>query len=264
MSGASSAMGNNQAVVTFAAGAEGWSLNGHATVTATGGNPAHRLFWNNFVDTFGMAARTSTHAAFIGDYTQKGPVTLSIDYQVNFIQFFGSPVSRDLVVILYDDNTYNGAPAAAVWKKIGTLTSNLPWTTFSTTVPDVNGAALPPGWEGAGDEDPNTFEPILPPGRTWANVLQGVDRIEFTTLVPGFFYGFTNFSLSIDNVSIAPIASACPADFDQNGTVDGADLGMLLGEWGSLGASFADLDHNQKVDGADLGILLGEWGPCSG
>ncbi len=260
---ASSAVAQNDATVTFAAGAEGWSLNGWNTVTATGGNPAHRLNWNNFVDNFGMAARNSTNAAFIGDYTAKGPVTLSIDYQVNFIQFFGSPVSRDLVVILYDDHTYQGAPAAAVWKKVGTLPGGfMPWTTFAATVPDVLATALPDTWKGAGAEDPNTFEPVLPAGRTWTNVLQGVDRIEFTTLVPGFFYGFTNFNLSIDNVSIAPIALPCPADLNGDGAVTGADLGMMLTDWATTDSP-ADLNGDQFVDGADLGQLLAAWGACA-
>jgi hypothetical protein len=251
----------NQATVTFSAGAEGWSLLGYSTVTATGGNPAHRIFWNNIVDNFGMSARTSTHPAFVGNYTQKGPVTLAIDWQVNFIQFFGQPVSRDLVVILYDDDSYNGAPPASVWKHVGTLTNSMPWTTFSATVENVMSPNLPAGWEGAGDEDPNTFEPILPAGRTWTNVLQGVDRVEFTTLVPGYFYGFTNFSLSIDNVRITPIAPPCPEDLTDDGLIDGADLGTLLGEWG-LTSSPADFNNDGKVDGADLGQLLGSWGPC--
>jgi hypothetical protein len=51
---------------------------------------------------------------------------------------------------------------------------------------------------------------------------------------------------------------ANPADLDGNGTVDGADLGRLLSEWGSSGSA-ADLDGNGTVDGADLGILLAAW-----
>lgn len=254
----------NEALVTFDAGSEGWSLNGWDTVTPTGGNPGPRLHWNNFVDTFGMSARTDSNLAFIGDYTAKGEVTLSIDFQVNFIQFFGTPASRTLVVILYDDDAYQGAPPAAVWKELGTLPGNgLPWTTFSTLVPDVHAAALPAGWQGAGDEDPITFEPILPAGRTWANVLQGVDRIEFTTFVPGFFFGFTNFNLSIDNVRIEPVAAKeCSGDLDGDGTVGAPDLSILLGAWG--GKSKADLDGNGVVDAADLTILLGAWGSCGG
>ncbi len=255
---ASAVAETNSALVDFSRGSQGWSLLGWDTVTPTGGNPTHRIFWNDFVDNFGMSARNETNAAFIGDYTQKGPVTLSIDWQVNYIKFFGSNVTRDLVVILYDDDSFNGAPPAQVWKNLGVLTSNMQWKTFSTDVPDVLSETLPAGWNGAGDEDPQTFEPILPAGRTWTNVLQGVDRIEFTTFVPGFFYGFTNFKLSIDNVSIQPIVEATPGDLNGDGLVDGADLGLLLAAWGSDDAD-ADLDGSGSVDGADLGILLSNW-----
>ncbi|MFO0963771.1 MAG: PQQ-dependent sugar dehydrogenase [Phycisphaerales bacterium] len=51
----------------------------------------------------------------------------------------------------------------------------------------------------------------------------------------------------------------CPILGDINGDnlVDGADLGILLGNWGAAGAS--DLNGDGRVDGADLGILLGNW-----
>lgn len=206
---AASAGSQNNAHVTFDNGNEGWSLLGWDQVTPDGGNPGARIHWNDFVDNFWMAARNETHPAFIGDYTQKGPVTLSIDWQVDYVAFFGMPVQRDLVVILYDDDEYNGAAPAAVWSYVGVLEgTGMDWTTFTADVTDVFSDTLPAGWFGAGDEDPVTFEPILPAGRTWTNVLQGIDRIEFTTSVPGFFYGFTNFNLSIDNVKIVPEPAA--------------------------------------------------------
>ena len=40
--------------------------------------------------------------------------------------------------------------------------------------------------------------------------------------------------------------------------VDGADLGLLLGDWGGTGAG--DLNGDGTIDGADLGLLLGAWG----
>jgi hypothetical protein len=46
-------------------------------------------------------------------------------------------------------------------------------------------------------------------------------------------------------------------DLDGNGVVNGADLGMLLGNWGNAGVG--DLDGSGTVDGADIGILLGHW-----
>ena len=48
------------------------------------------------------------------------------------------------------------------------------------------------------------------------------------------------------------------ADLNCDNKVDGADLGILLGDWGP-GSGGSDLNHDGKVDGADLGILLGEW-----
>ena len=43
--------------------------------------------------------------------------------------------------------------------------------------------------------------------------------------------------------------------------MDGADLAILLGNWGFSGVG--DLDLSGSVDGADLAILLGAWGACS-
>lgn len=53
----------------------------------------------------------------------------------------------------------------------------------------------------------------------------------------------------------------CVADLDRNGTVDGADLALLLGAFGQANAA-ADLDQSGTVEGADLGLLLAAWGPC--
>jgi len=51
------------------------------------------------------------------------------------------------------------------------------------------------------------------------------------------------------------------ADFDQNGCVNGNDLGTLLGLWGvGGGLSIADFNCDGIVDGNDLGTLLGQWG----
>jgi len=47
-------------------------------------------------------------------------------------------------------------------------------------------------------------------------------------------------------------------DLNGDGIVDGADLGILLGNWGRRGG-LGDLNGDGVVDGADLGILLGNW-----
>jgi hypothetical protein len=61
--------------------------------------------------------------------------------------------------------------------------------------------------------------------------------------------------------SITP-APACPGDFDGGGLVDGADLGVLLAQWGACPGCQPDLNGDGLVDGADLGVLLAGWGAC--
>jgi hypothetical protein len=53
---------------------------------------------------------------------------------------------------------------------------------------------------------------------------------------------------------------ANPGDFNNDGHVDGADLGSLLGSWGPCAGCPQDLNGDGQVDGADLGTLLGLWG----
>ena len=95
---------------------------------------------------------------------------------------------------------------------------------------------LPQGWGGSGDEDPNTFEPILPADRTFADVLAGVDEVVFTTFVPGFFYGFTNFDLQVDNVSVRSVPAGCnEADLAEPfGALDFSDVVAFLGLFGAM------------------------------
>jgi RNase P/RNase MRP subunit p29 len=49
-------------------------------------------------------------------------------------------------------------------------------------------------------------------------------------------------------------------DLNGDGVVSGADLGILLGKFGSFYSRPMDLNYDDRVDGADLGILLGAWG----
>jgi chitinase len=51
-------------------------------------------------------------------------------------------------------------------------------------------------------------------------------------------------------------------DLNGDDMVDGADLAILLGDWGSAGQG--DLDGDGVITGADLTILLGAWGPIDG
>ena len=61
-------------------------------------------------------------------------------------------------------------------------------------------------------------------------------------------------------LALPAMAQSCLGDLDRNRQVNGADLGILLGQWGQTGSG--DLDGNGIVGGADLGLLLGVWGAC--
>jgi hypothetical protein len=68
-------------------------------------------------------------------------------------------------------------------------------------------------------------------------------------------------SQSIDwklQLSETPFGESVFGDVNDDGIVDGADLGLLLGAWGSSDPT-ADLNDDGVVDGGDLGLLLGEW-----
>jgi hypothetical protein len=58
------------------------------------------------------------------------------------------------------------------------------------------------------------------------------------------------------------LAMPCPADFDQSGVVNGADLGILLSAWGVAAQPGVDLNSDGIISGADLGLLLSAWGSC--
>jgi hypothetical protein len=59
-----------------------------------------------------------------------------------------------------------------------------------------------------------------------------------------------------------PVGPACQGDVNGDGVVSGADLGVVLGVFGT-NDSAADLNDDGIVSGADLGIVLGNWG-CGG
>lgn len=61
-----------------------------------------------------------------------------------------------------------------------------------------------------------------------------------------------------------PVTPACGADLNDDGSVNGDDLGRMLAAWGPCTSCSPDLDGNGFVDGQDLGRLLADWGACGG
>lgn len=60
------------------------------------------------------------------------------------------------------------------------------------------------------------------------------------------------------------VAEPCPADLNGDGVVTGADVGLLLSQWGACaGSCDADLNEDGTVNGADFGLMLSAFGPCA-
>ena len=51
----------------------------------------------------------------------------------------------------------------------------------------------------------------------------------------------------------------CPSDFNGDGQVNGADLGLLAAAWKTAAG---DLDGDGTTSGSDVGLLLAAWGEC--
>ena len=199
-------------VVTFDNGAEGWvgpgGPGGATVIDAAGGNPGANM--HTVFNDFGITFSNTTNPAFVQDLTQYASVTISIDLKANLTEFFFQPVTRPWVLELRDfdqpgpDNPFY----SSVFFKFSDVGMS-GWTTWSVTIDNPQSAGLPAGWGGSGDVDGN-FEPILPAGVTFESILAGYDEIAFTTLQPGFFFGFTDFDWQIDNISITTVPIPAP------------------------------------------------------
>ncbi len=69
----------------------------------------------------------------------------------------------------------------------------------------------------------------------------------------------------VDDVRVTRFDPPCPGDISGSGNVDGVDLTVLLGLWGTDGTGgefLADITDDGVVDGADLTVVLGAWGAC--
>jgi hypothetical protein len=69
-----------------------------------------------------------------------------------------------------------------------------------------------------------------------------------------------NFRMELHDANCLT-STGCIGDIDQNGTVNGGDLSLLLNMWGSDDPS-GDLDGNGIVGGSDLSLILTSWLAC--
>jgi len=194
-------------VTTFDDGLDGWSNTGR-TATSLAGNPGACLD-DTLIDVFGISIRNSTNPNFIGNLAARGgPMTVGVDIRTDSYTFFGAEVTRTLIAEFVDNTpSSTGLPYVSVWVPIGTIVGNGVWTSYQTPAFNPASTTLPAGWGAFGAEDASG-NPKLPADRTFASVMSSVDEIRFSTFVPGYFFGFSNAVMAVDNPRISVVPSA--------------------------------------------------------
>lgn len=201
-------------VTDFSNGTNGWDgiqpsepIEGWGTwVDPTSGNGGAGLH-TRVPDSWFATWHNNTNAAVLGDYTKSGGFSIGLDVRAESIIYLDMmvEVQRNLIVELRDyDNTSGGLPYTSVWYNLGSIGAGIDWQHLSVTVSNPLSTTLPTGWGGYGGEDA-VGNPILPAGTTFTDVLKGVDEVVFTTAEPGWFYGFTYFDVTLDNIAITAV-----------------------------------------------------------
>lgn len=106
-------------------------------------------------------------------------------------------------------------------------------------------------------------DPVSGTRRDFVTGLGGAEGAAIDPVTGDFLFstfGGGNRVVVVRGFTISP---TCVGDLNGSGTVDGADLSILLSSWGDCGSCPADLNGDCVVDGADVSILLASWGPCS-
>ena len=86
--------------------------------------------------------------------------------------------------------------------------------------------------------------------------------IENSTLCGNVPEQYSGVFQDIGGNTITDECSACAADFNGDGIVNGADFGILLVMWGPCSECLQDLNGDGMVNGADVGLFLSMWGTC--
>ena len=197
-------------VVDFEDGmTHGWEgpqgFGGMSFIDNTGGNgggAGYRTQFNNF----GIDFYNNTNSAFIGDFTGYSEVTVSFDLKVDQIGTF-LPVPRPFMLEMRSTSlAADGYPWASAYFLFDWYSQDSfdGYITLSTTF-DPNSMTLPAGWGGYGAEDPMTFEPTLPDGVTYADIMANVDEMAISTILPGFFFSFDDYDVTLDNITISTV-----------------------------------------------------------
>ncbi len=229
-----------------------WSTDGHSWTNID--------VFNGFTTSFALktlaplASLNGAADAYLR-LTFDGATTTTSNNRLDNILFFSNPVTTDTVVTNY------GAPVH-VFKTAASKAATAQWnvgpgsTTGSWDTPGLGNYVVPAlscGSELAELCDAEHFNPYCSDSCCCDYVCQSDPyccQVHWDSICV----------TKAGECSTACAGGECPADFNLDMIVDGADLGTLLGSWGTPDN---DLTGDGLVDGADLGQLLGAWGPCN-
>lgn len=208
LAGSAALAGNILVNENFDNGAGDWFLQGQQNLFP--GGESGNYLGIPLIDAFGVTLHAAS-GPLTGDLTQYGGLEFSLSMRTfAFNNFDGQPIDpafRPLTLQFVDTGDPDDfTDDVSVYVVSGSLPQvKDEWSTISFTVPTTMGAGLPAGWGGTGDEDPETFEPILPADRTFESVMQSVDEVRITTFQPGFFYGFSFYEVGVDNLVVRAV-----------------------------------------------------------
>jgi hypothetical protein len=97
----------------------------------------------------------------------------------------------------------------------------------------------------------------------WSADCNGDGIVDFGQILDGTFEDANENGVP-DCCDAGESCTPCPGDVNDSGIVNGTDIAIILGAWGTSGGKFprSDTDGNGIVDAADLAVVLGGWGPC--
>ena len=91
-------------------------------------------------------------------------------------------------------------------------------------------------------------------------MIPGVYRIELSTAASAVGDCIAPDPYAVADVEVAMQALAVdPGDIHADGSIDGTDLALILGSWGTCAGCPEDLNEDGVVDGVDLAFVLGGW-----
>ena len=88
-------------------------------------------------------------------------------------------------------------------------------------------------------------------------------QCDCTDCCPEEFYQETyNGYLVSGSYTLEPAPAACPADLNNDGSVDFSDLVQLISKWGNCPDCPEDINADGEVNFTDLLQITSTWGPC--